>query len=336
MATETPVTVGTDGAPTRDYSDLTAWESDRQRDIKTADEIEMVACYNDGVMSDTVTIAGWTTDATRYIKIYTPESERHDGTLGTGFRLDGGSSGNVVYTTVPNVWIEGLSIKTTASGNYCIYPYLGYNADVEWIRISHNICDGNGINIGVNGGNVQHISYVRNNFLIGGIYGFRWGANSASILGYFYSNSLYGYGYDGFGLTYNQGNAIIKNCIAVDCTADFRNSGYAHADSEFNGSSAGSGDADEAPGNDCIYSMVDTDTFVDVSGGAEDLHTKDVSSPQFQAGTDLTLDANLPFNDDIDGVERGSPWDMGADNLRGAGAPISASITHIIMMMSGR
>ncbi len=113
MPTEIIHTIKSKGG---DYTSLAAWEAAQQRDLTAVDEIAVAECYN---FQDTtaVLIAGWTTDATRYIKVYTPTSERHTGVADTGYRL-----------TVAGVWamqireehvhLEGL--ETTSSGRIVV------------------------------------------------------------------------------------------------------------------------------------------------------------------------------------------------------------------------
>jgi hypothetical protein len=62
-----PTTVtSTIGTATRDYSTIAAWEDATDVNIVTADELHVGECYNDAEFAEAVTIAGATTDATRY------------------------------------------------------------------------------------------------------------------------------------------------------------------------------------------------------------------------------------------------------------------------------
>ena len=66
-------------------------------------EIEIAECYNDWTdgLEDYLNINGWTTDNTRYIKIYTPASERHNGTASQGFKIKKSTDYNacLLYTS---------------------------------------------------------------------------------------------------------------------------------------------------------------------------------------------------------------------------------------------
>src|SRR3990170_1219772 len=85
MATTVTKTIKSSGG---DYTSLSAWEAGQQGNLVTADQIQVAECYS---MLDTsiCVINGWTTDATRYIEIKTPVSERHDGKWNTSkYRLE--------------------------------------------------------------------------------------------------------------------------------------------------------------------------------------------------------------------------------------------------------
>src|SRR5688572_23828416 len=102
-----------------DYTSLSAWETAQQANLVTNDRIAQAECYA-FALSDRVTINGWTTDATRYIRIYTPDAERHDGrsrdVSGTGFQITN-TAANTVFTIFHHVRLEGLDIKQTGAEN---------------------------------------------------------------------------------------------------------------------------------------------------------------------------------------------------------------------------
>ncbi|PIR58088.1 MAG: hypothetical protein COU71_00525, partial [Parcubacteria group bacterium CG10_big_fil_rev_8_21_14_0_10_38_31] len=78
------------------YTSLSAWETAEQRDLTATDEIAVARIEGTWTNPDTtpVTIDGWTTDATRYIKIYTTTEARHTGKWdNTRYRLESGNFG---------------------------------------------------------------------------------------------------------------------------------------------------------------------------------------------------------------------------------------------------
>lgn len=124
MATEIISTVRASGG---DYTSLTAWEAGEQGNLVTLDEIHTAVCYNDWsgsglVETAGVTIDGSTTDATRYLKITVAEGHRHDGTLGSGFRVF--RFDNAVFTILDdNVLIEWVEARSTEDGNGFNYAF---------------------------------------------------------------------------------------------------------------------------------------------------------------------------------------------------------------------
>ena len=77
MATTVTKIVDPDNGTGTDYTSLSAWEAGMQKDLVSADEISVAKCRCTGGTADTTafSINGWTTDATRYIKIWTDPSE---------------------------------------------------------------------------------------------------------------------------------------------------------------------------------------------------------------------------------------------------------------------
>lgn len=99
-----------------DYSSLAGWEAGEQGDLPTLDEIRKAECYNFADAND-VAFSGWETDSTRYIWVFVPLAERHDGTSrdvgGTGYQISSGSSVGTIRPVEDYVVLEGLNIKNT-------------------------------------------------------------------------------------------------------------------------------------------------------------------------------------------------------------------------------
>ena len=116
---------GTINAAVRDF------DTGATADLVTADRVMNAACYGDGDDTTQTTINGWTTDATHYIRIYTPYlpsevgvSQRHKGVWdatkyvirSTYAPIDIGDS----FAGTNSVWIDGLQIwlnSVTSNGN---------------------------------------------------------------------------------------------------------------------------------------------------------------------------------------------------------------------------
>jgi hypothetical protein len=147
--------------------------------------------------------------------------------------------------------------------------------------------------------------YVWNNI----VYGFRIGsgvgmnvpAPSASSL-YVYNNTFYNCNM-AFGTFYETLGTILINNIVQNCTEGF--SSPNNALSDYNISDL----ALDAPGANSKNSA----TVIFVNAASENFHLSSSDTTARGAGTDLSGDLNLPFNDDIDGQIRVGLWDIGAD-----------------------
>src|SRR6185369_12827289 len=107
MATVRTVTVKPSGG---DYASLNAAEAGEQNNLVSLNRQLNIECY---AMSDTsaVVVNGSTTDATRFINIYTPDSERHTGKWDTAkYRLE---PTDAVALTVSDdhVRVDGLQVQ---------------------------------------------------------------------------------------------------------------------------------------------------------------------------------------------------------------------------------
>jgi hypothetical protein len=132
MPTTVVKTIGTSG---RDYSTLQAWEDACPANLVTADQIWRGECYNDTEFSAALTIAGETTDATRYVMLTAAAGQSFQDNAGVrsnALTYDRSKGVGLLYT---GVWtavitvsaqysiISRLQVKTTASTSY---P-LGYS-----------------------------------------------------------------------------------------------------------------------------------------------------------------------------------------------------------------
>ncbi len=182
----------------RAYESLANWQSQTENDdindndvdpnknLTTANTILNVACYGDGPDSTVVTITDWTTDADRYLKIYTPVSssevgvsQRHNGAWDDSkYRIEsaniapiriGQNDSGVAYLTIEGLQIylsgvssngyAGIRIRQTSTANH---------------RISNNIIK-----------SVTHASYV-----YAGIYNYVVPSGSEARI---WNNIIYGF-----------------------------------------------------------------------------------------------------------------------------------------------
>jgi len=304
MATEIIHSVGTAGAPTRDYSSLSAWESAQQRDLVSADEIAIAECYNDGLMTNSPTISGWVTDTTRYIKIYTPDAERHDGTGTVGFKLFG-----KIEIRNPNVWTQGLIIARSSADTIIV----DINVGTGWLKFEKNIVVGRRMDIEDSPSGVT--IYIWNSTYI---------ARASTVLGiqvradcdspvFIYNVSIYVAGAGDWGIQIDPSTDVTCKNVAVLSSAftkDFEYTADFNANSDYNASSQDDVNIWRAPGANSLFDLVAANEYISIGG--QDLHTP-IGSNLYGAGIDLSADPNLAFSDDIDSDVR-TEWSIGADD----------------------
>ena len=301
MALESVKTVKPSGG---DYTSLSAWEAGEQADIVTADIIAVAECYS---FQDTTSVAilGWTTDATRYIEIRTPLTERHAGVWDTNKYYLNVAVGRALYAIEENVRFTGLQITNVDSTMIRMSP-----AGVSDIRISNCICKGNATNY-------KHVLYATA------------GAVGSKIR--IWNNIIYDQtGTSGAGINLSSANTDFEiwNNTIKDCARGITFVSAASMDVKnnlvdsvncYNGAVVGdynsSSDATDTGGANDRKSQ--TFTYVDEAGNNFHLAVTDVGAKDFgmtDPGTGL-------FSDDIDGDARSAPWDIGADEYVAPPAP---------------
>lgn len=313
MPTTVTKTVKSSGG---DYTSLSGWEAGQQGDLVTADEIRQAECY---AMEDTsaVVISGWTTDATRYWRIYTPAAERHDGKWNTGKYRHNPT--NSVYnldisdSTVTG-YIEGLQFRnnyTVANTPRCILGRHSsgtvYVSACVLVMASSGSVTSSQIIGWDYGGNYK----IWNNVFIndGGT-----GCTGYSIAGtsYVYSNTFRDCA---LAMQRAGGTIVAKNNLIDQCTTAA--SGTFAAGTDYNATNNASMGYTVTGGGNTHDRTSQTFTFVDAANDDFHLASGDTAAKDF--GTDLSADANLAFSDDVDGVTRSGTWDIGADETAAGG-----------------
>lgn len=291
-----------------DYTTLSAWEAGRQGDL-TGLGPEIAECS--GNLSDTtaVTIDGWTTTATDYIQIITPQADRHAGAWDTTkYRLEA----SVIFSRVLRILedfvrLEGLQLAqtNTTTDAYEAVEYTGSanNSAVGLIdaciikSVSTNTANGNAVIIQ----NTQGTYTLRNSVL------YTTGSDalncSIAFVGTRACNidncTLIGTTY---GLESGAYDTItVRNTYAHGGTDAYTGSGItrttcAHSSAtSFTGSTASIAHS--------------TANFISVTGGSQDYHLQSgASATLLTGGTDLSG----TFTVDIDNQTR-VDWGIGAD-----------------------
>ena len=329
----------------RAYTSLNNWETQTQNpaitepspgdvnpslDLVAANTVMMVACYGDGQDSTAVTINGWTTGPTNYIKIYTPTNtlevgttQRHDGKWDTtsAYRLVTGDA-TAIYVQDNYVKIDGLQVylqSVDADDQQAIYFRNQSGAGEGTVSncILRGITTGFQWHTGVVFFEVGTLTLnVYNNI----IYGFVGSSASGGVVTDDVSSTAYVYNNTMFdckdGIFNQDGTVVAKNNLVFNSNDDYT------------GLSAGSDSnlGEEASGGGTNYiqtSQTAAQMFVDPAGSPPDFHILATSDAADQ-GANLSGDSNLAFTDDIDDDPRGAVWDIGADEI--AATPLYRSV----------
>lgn len=302
-----------------DYSSLSAWEAAQQGNLTVLDEIHEAQCFG-FVDTTAVTIDGWTTDATRYIRVFAdPSAVATLPYTTSGYRLEMSGAQPVVMVFEEYTRIERITVQATVTaGSNCGGMEFSGAATSDMRAIG---CLVRGV---MNGSNPN------------GQFGFRVDAGTAKFIncvaldytdtggsppnpGFYTSGgTLYAYNC----LTYNcrrgyrqdGGTFIAKNCL-YDRGAQTTHEGFVgvfDAASDYNASTEA-----DAVGTHARNSQ----TFTYVNTGTGDFHLTSSDAGARDFGVDLSADSIYAFAVDFDNVSRpqGSAWDIGATEAAASG-----------------
>lgn len=303
MATTVTKTVKSAGG---DYSSLSAYEAGQQGNLVSLDEIHQAECYS---FNDTtaVSFSGWTTDATRFVRVYTLAADRHAGVWNTGkyYLTNASSAGVIDCDDTIHIKLDGLQAQnTTASptGSECGLQVIYGTSSAGWCKVTNSIFRDGRYTVRQEAGTVSHMILLINT----AVYGGNTGAVVVPNAGYLYASNVTAIS-SSYGIRMLGGTVTAKNCYASGATGAY--------DGTITKTTCASSDATGDAGlQNIAYS---TANFTNVTAGSEDLHIVSGSALK-DVGTDLSADT-YPFSDDIDGTTRSGTWDIGADEYTAAG-----------------
>lgn len=308
MATEVIHTLKTSGG---DYSSIDAWEADQQRDLVAADEIAVLECYSGEYDDNGTTIAGWTTDGTRYVEIRAASGQEHGGLASAGVRIT--STSLRTFNLQNAARLIGLVLLPTNNKG----GVASAGAGGTDIVLSGCVINGGGANqsTGIIIGNQTGDEWVINNNIVYGFDGVGGEGIVHNVTGttaHIYNNTVVG---NTRGIVQGAGTCRLKNNIVQDSTGnDFTGS---FTDTEKNISSDATSPQVGLRNIDLAFEDADND----------DYHLAANDSDARGAGVDLSADSNFAFSDDIDGQDRVT-WDIGADEF-GDETASNAAITAL-------
>lgn len=310
MATLRTVTVKSSGG---DYTSLQAAETGEQGDLVSLDRQLDIECHN--IVDGSVTFAGWTTDATRYVRVYA--AQHHGGSWSTSAYRIVTATNPVAVTGCAFIRFQGIQIDCTHTGtNNRTNLFFDTTADtstsayVEGCIFRRSVAPTGGTHRALAVADADWVVRVSNCLFfweltnITGTMAFQNTPSGGTV--YLYNCTSYGWD---TGFRRQSGITTVINCL-VQASVDGYNGTFAAA-SDYNVSNI----AADAPGSNSRQSQ--TTTFVNAAGLDFHLASGDTSSINF--GTNLSADANYPISVDIDNVTRAGTWDIGADEFVATG-----------------
>ncbi|MCD6085822.1 hypothetical protein J7J41_02410 [bacterium] len=258
-----------------------------------------------------VVIDGWKTDANHYIKIYTPETARHNGTVSQGFKIKANAHwidvveindiGNDGYIYIEGLIIDvgtyaatGLALNVPSDKSCSAYfsKNIIYSSDP-----SNSHSHAKGIVVGESG-YYGHL-YAWDNLIYDIQNGTGMKFNSWNPA-HAYNNTVYNcnIGIDAGG---GSSNDLLKNNLCNGNNTDYRGTFSSNSVNNIS-------EDDTSPNADYRNKAV---SFIDKANDDFHLAPNDICAKD--SGIDLSPDPDLSFTDDIDGDTRSGTWDIGAD-----------------------
>lgn len=314
MPTLRTVTVKSSGG---DYSSLSAAEAGEQANLVSLDRQLDIACY---AMDDTSScnINGWTTDATRYVRVYAASGEGHSGVWTTSKYRQRSNSGFGTSLSISEeyVRIEGLQIYTGASGyTSAIRINVTTTSDVRIDKCIIKGPSGTGALLYMDSGCVT----VRNSLIYGGVtdgfQGWNSGGSGHSLTMEnvtVVANARYGVNYVASSATVTLTNCYSGGNTTDDYAGTITRTTCKHSSAtSFSGSTAST-----------AYS---TANFTNVTASSENLALVS-GSALLDAGTDLSGS----FTVDIAGTTRpqNGTFDIGAFEYVGSAPSSTAKLVR--------
>jgi len=316
VATEIIKTIKSSGG---DYSSLSGFVAGEARDLVTADEIAVAECYTLSGADVAATISGFTADPTRYVKVYTPAAERHDGKWNSSkYRIEGAVQwGGALRVITPHTTIDGLQVRNTSTGSETSALRVDDTADISNNILTIDKVTAGNADSGIFVDGIASGATVRawNNIIYNcgtGIY-YQWASASTFVL---YNNTVMNC--DQVGINFvGSATLYLKNNICNGNSTDYTLSNLASLTSNNNIS-------EDSSSPDASYRNLAV-TFV--NEGSYDFHLDSSDTSAIDAGANLSADGQLSFSDDIDGEIRSGTWDIGADELPSGGVTKTVSDT---------
>jgi hypothetical protein len=273
--------------------------------------------YDSGTDTTAVTVTGYTTGASNFVRIYTPyntstevnQSQRHAGIWNNSlYKIIPSSNPFAATIEVAQSYtkIDGLQISPYNSSNR-----NGINVTADYVTVSNCIIKGGGSdNAGIRlDTGVNNAFYGYNLILYNlGTYGFYEGLAAGPFF-YLYNTTIYNVPTS---VTSYGSSLVAKNVLSYSSTNGFV--GTYNVASSTNNASSLSNNVQGSSGRNSV-----TVSFVNAAAG--DFHLLSSDTGVLNYGANLSSDPYLSFTTDIDGETRAGVWDIGADEYIDTTAP---------------
>lgn len=325
MATEVTCIVDTGSGAGYHYSSLNAAIAGEtgaspqivsNKNLTTGDQQLTIKCRASGAgaADGSATVDGFTTDATRFIKIWTDPTEgyRHSGTAypsGAIYRMES-TNASTLSLNDNNIFVIGIAVKLTSSSTSASAIISGNNPTNISKCYVKGVLSGGVNSKGISSSSVMTVS----NCVVCGFTGA--GTTCAGILSSgtmnVYNCTIYG-NYIGVNRP-SAGTLTVKNCISCNNTNDWNGTLTTLNCASDDNDNGGTGD---------ITIATHTDVFTDPANGDFSLKNYTGAGAVIDAGTDLS---GSGVTDDIIDTARGATYDIGAfEYAAGGGGAINAA-----------
>ncbi len=285
-------------------------------DLATAGHIVNLACYADGIDATPVTVNGYTTNASCYMRIFAPSlagevgvSQRHTGVANTGYRIvaDPNDWGSLLLIDDDYVRLEGISFQNTGSLNH----YGLYANGEKGIRIDKCLimsCNRQSITLNNCGGAgaASDTCFVTNTLIYNTTHQALLVTGTSGYVN-IYNNTVLNSGFDAFAVADAVTTGLVKiaNCYGhtKDGSPCFRPGTGGRVTLTACVSEDGTGTITNKGPSTGLPTY-----FVNVTMGSEDAHIRVNSALRDQG---VNLGSACP--NEIDGATRSGLWDVGAD-----------------------
>ena len=276
----------------KDYTTWTLWEAATDNDLVATDVIEVGEGYTE-TLTESVTIAGATTNATRYRIMRANSAHEHNGVFDTGHQIQ--VTSGALSLSEANLKLRDITVRKNSTGTQCITPTSAsiliercfIIADVA-STVTYAVLDSGGMtvrscvivgyNVGI-GTNSSSESVISNCTIIG---------RSDDV-----STAVPAFGIRKLG----SGAATVKNTVAVHFNTDIQTTATQSNNVTADGTAAGAGSLIGQIESDLRFRALADLDYVPLS-----------SSVLAGAGADLSAD----FNFDIAGNTMPATWPIGA------------------------